>query len=260
MAKAKSINNLADFKSRIDRFYLTSELENNYKIKTQIIQNYLSDHWMITLICPKNETKRGLSYWKLNSSILQNKEYQNKITSFWQKRQQRKRNYQDPTVWWDNGKKFILGITKDFCTKLKETEKEHLHQLGIELQTLQTEKNKDQIKINTIEAEIEQIESYQHKSAMVRSRTKLIENEKKPTKLFYAVDKQNQNKKTITKLKNKNRELKTKDEEILKIAQEFYSDLYKKAEINKKRTRKPDKKISNNWHPSLINPFEEKEL
>ena len=52
--------------------------------------------------------------------------------------------------------------------------------------------------------------------------------------MFYAVDKQNQNKKTITKLKNKNRELKTKDEEILKIAQEFYSDLYKKAEINKK--------------------------
>ena len=41
------------------------------------------------------------------------------------------------------------------------------------------------------------------------------------------MDKQNQNKKTITKLKNKNRELKTKDEEILKIAQEFYCDLYK---------------------------------
>ena len=40
-------------------------------------------------------------------------------------------------------------------------------------------------------------------------------------------------KKTITKLKNKNGELKTKDEEILKIAQEFYSDLYKKAAINK---------------------------
>ena len=99
MAKAKSINNLADFKSRIDRFYLTSELENNYKIKTQIIQNYLSDHWMITLVCPKNETKRGLSYWKLNSSILQNKEYQNKITSFWQKWQQRKQNPHDPTVW-----------------------------------------------------------------------------------------------------------------------------------------------------------------
>ena len=206
-----------------------------YKTTTGCSLNYLSDHRMITLnFFPKHEKKRGPSYWKLNLSIVQNKEYQNKITSFWQKWQQRKQNYQDPTVWWDNRKTFIQGINKDFCTKLKETETEHLYQLRMELQTLQIQKNKDQIKINTIEGEIEQIESYQHKSAMVRSRTKLIENEKKPTKLFYAVDKQNQNKKTITKLKNKNRELKTKDEEILKIAQEFYSDLYKKAEINKK--------------------------
>ena len=55
-------NNLADLKSRIDRFYLTSELENNCKIKTQIIQNYLSDHRMITLnFYPKHEKKRGPS-------------------------------------------------------------------------------------------------------------------------------------------------------------------------------------------------------
>ena len=83
------LNNLADFKSRIDRFYSTTELENNYKIKMQIIQNYLSDHRMITLnFCPKHEKKRGFPpYWKLNSSILQNKEYQHKMT-FWQKWQQ----------------------------------------------------------------------------------------------------------------------------------------------------------------------------
>ena len=29
------VNNLADFKSRIDRFYLSFDLENNYKIKTK---------------------------------------------------------------------------------------------------------------------------------------------------------------------------------------------------------------------------------
>ena len=53
---------------------------------------------------------------------------------------------------------------------------------------------------------------------MIRSRTKLIENEEKPTKFFYTAEKQNQNKKNITKLKNKNGELKTEDKEILKIA------------------------------------------
>ena len=124
-----------------------------------------------------------------------------KELSFGKKRKKKKK---EPTVWWDNGKKFIQGITKDFCTTLKETKKKHLHQLRMELQTLQIQKNKGQIKINTIEAEIEELESYQHKGTMERSRTKLIENEEKATNFFYAAEKQNQNKKTITKLKNKN--------------------------------------------------------
>ena len=67
---------------------------------------------------------------------------------------------------------------------------------------------------------------------MIRSRTKLIENEEKPTKFFYTAEKQNQNKKNITKLKNKNGELKTEDKEILKIAKDFYSDRYKKEQTN----------------------------
>lgn len=45
---------------------------------------------------------------------------------------------------------------------------------------------------------------------MIRSRTKLIENEEKPTKFFYTAGKQNQNKKNITQLKNKKEELKKK--------------------------------------------------
>lgn len=101
--------------------------------------------------------------------------------------------------------------------------------MWLELQTLHIQKNKDQIKINTTEAEIEEMESHHHKGTMVRSRTKLIENEERPTKFFYATEKQNQNRKKTTKLKNKNQELKTKDEEILKVAQEFCSNQYKKA-------------------------------
>ena len=100
------------------------------------------------------------------------------------------------------------------------------------------------------------------KGAMVRSRTKLIENEEKPTKFFYIAEKQNQNKENITKLMNKNGELKTKDEDILKIAEEFYSELYKKVQINEQENflNKYEKQISNNWHPRLITFFEEKEL
>ena len=83
-------NNLADFKSRVDRFYLTTNIETNYKIRAQIVQNYLSDHWIIPLsIHEKNVKKRGPLYWKLNSSILEKKDYKNKVTSFRQKWQKK---------------------------------------------------------------------------------------------------------------------------------------------------------------------------
>ena len=74
-------NDLADFKSRIDRFYLTSDIEANFKIRTQIIQNYLSDRRMISISIDKKR-KEKRSKRKLNSSILENKEYKNKISSF----------------------------------------------------------------------------------------------------------------------------------------------------------------------------------
>ena len=74
-------NDLTDFKSRIDRFYQTSDIEANFKIRTQIIQNYLSDHRMISISIDKKR-KEKRSKRKLNSSILENKEYKNKIFSF----------------------------------------------------------------------------------------------------------------------------------------------------------------------------------
>ena len=85
--------------------------------------------------------------------------------------------------------------------------------------TLYTERNKNQIKINIIESELQEIEQYQQKGAMIRSRTELIENEEKTMKFVFAAEKQNQSKKTL--LKNKNGEIKTEEQEMLKIAKKI---------------------------------------
>ena len=117
--------------------------------------------------------------------------------------------YQDPTVWWGNKKKFIQDLTEDYRTRLEKTERKRLQQLQAEL------------KINEIESKIEEIEQHHRKGAMVRSRVQLIESEEKPMKFFYMAEKQNQTKKNITSLQNKNGEIKSEDEEILKIAKEY---------------------------------------
>ena len=62
---------------------------------------------------------------------------------------------------------------------------------------------------------------------MIRSRTRQIKNEEKPSKFFYEAEKQNQNKKNISKLQNKNGEIKTEDKEILKIAKNLLRSLQK---------------------------------
>ena len=99
---------------------------------------------------------------------------------------------------------------------------------------------------------------------MIRSRAKLIENEEKPTKFFYMAEKQNQTRKNITSLKNKNGEVKSENEEILKIAKDYYTELYKKAQTNQDEQEiflnKYEKEISNDWHPKLTKTFEEKEI
>ena len=72
-------NNIFDFKSRIDRFYICSDAKKNFSICSDIIPNHISDHRMICLPLKNITTnKRGPSYWKLNTSILQNKGYKQK--------------------------------------------------------------------------------------------------------------------------------------------------------------------------------------
>ena len=78
---------------------------------------------------------------------------------------------------------------------------------------------------------------------MIRSRAKLNENEEKPTKFCYMAEKQSQTKKNITSLKNKNGEVKSKNEEILKIAKDYYTELYKKSSRKPRRKRNLSKKI-----------------
>ena len=109
---------------------------------------------------------------------------------FWQKWQQRKEKYQDINAWWDN-RKNIQDLTKDFCTDLKQTEKNHLHKLQRKLQTLYTRKKTNTRSKSTTKFKIEELEWQQQKGRMVRNRTKLIEGEEKTMKIFFVAEQPN---------------------------------------------------------------------
>ena len=99
-------NNLLDFKSRIDRIYLWKHAGKIFSTLSDILPNTLSEHHL-TCLSLKNITinKTGPSYWKLNTSILENKAYKQKIESFCQHWQNRENNYLDQTKWWHMAKR-----------------------------------------------------------------------------------------------------------------------------------------------------------
>ena len=68
--------------SRIDRFYINK----NQKTKDiSIFPNNLSDHDGLKLnIQIKKTNSKGKGYWKLNTSILKQKEFQKIFQNFWQ--------------------------------------------------------------------------------------------------------------------------------------------------------------------------------
>ena len=81
---------------------------------------------MICLSLKNITNKRGPSYWKLNTSILENKAYKQKIGTFWQHWQNKKNSYPDQTKWSDMARLYIQGMTKDFCIDFKEKQTELL--------------------------------------------------------------------------------------------------------------------------------------
>ena len=98
-------NNILDFKSRIDRFYIWSNVKKSFSIRSDITPNNILDHHMICLSLNNITTnKRGPSYWKLNTSILENKDYKQKIEVFWLHWKNKKNSYPDQTKCWDIAK------------------------------------------------------------------------------------------------------------------------------------------------------------
>ena len=222
-------NNVLDFKSRIDRFYIWRDAKKNFSIRSDIIPNNISDHSMICLSLKNITTnKRGPSYWKLNTSILQNKEYKQKIETFWQHWQNKKNRYPDQTKWWDMAKIYIQGITKDFCIDYKEKQTELLLQYRAEIDLLYQQHPIDHEKLDQIQSNIDIIEERSLKGAMVRSRTKFIENEETPSKFFYAAESVFQKNKTIIALRDKSGKKVITDKGILKTAQTFMKSFIKK--------------------------------
>ena len=91
--------------TRLDRIYITD----NITVKTSTIYTVsLSDHDGVTVSFQIRETNpKGPGIWKLNTSILKQKHFQEIFKNYWSYWQKQKGKYQNQLLWWDAGKLYF---------------------------------------------------------------------------------------------------------------------------------------------------------
>lgn len=222
--------------SRLDFFLLTEHLQDIINT-TEILPSVLSDHSPISLTIKfQNKPPRGPGYWKLNVSLLQDKDY---ITSIKTKLNELKitlNHMENKNLKWEIFKYEIRQHSIQYSkyrkknkTEAKVTKEKRLQKL---LEQESTTNEAIQTEIDTLKDELDQIYLEEAEGAIVRSRAEWHEKGEKNTSYFFNLEKTNAARKNITKLNVNNRDIIT-PKEILSSIRDFYKDLYSK-DVNAK--------------------------
>ena len=238
-------------KSRLDRIYIPFEWMEGVK-SLRVSPFSWSDHdeisIRITLPCPFS---RGPGYWRFNNSLLENEDFTNHITRFFEQWQNETENYDDLGQWWDMAKYHFKRIAVHHSIKIAKQRKNEREDLLTQLEQEENEYHVDKNKVREIREQIKQLDFKSAEKVFLTTHIKYLEEDEKPTKYFFALQKAQSMKKSIVKLKkldeNKTLTLITEQDEIRKEASNFYENLYTKQ-----------KDLDENVQAALINNIKRK--
>ena len=222
---------------RLD-FFLVNQTTFCNIVSADILPGYKTDHSMITLQISLHSNNRGRSFWKLNTSFLNDIEYVNRIKLIIN---QTKAEYvQDDTVnpnlLWEMVKMKVREESLKYGTskKKKLTKKEEEIEQAIaslekclsEFKGDETQRQKVWSELETKKRELEAIIEYRTKGAILRSKSQWYNEGEKNTKYFLNLEKRHCKQGTISQLKVNDNDLIYTDKEILKECESFYRNLY----------------------------------
>ena len=135
-----------------------------FKIKTRnIIPIPLTDHDGASAIIQIIEgNTRGPGIWKLNTSILKQKEFQEIFKKFWKNWQNKKREYKNQNLWWDADKLYFKKIAIEYCTRKNKQINNKQQNLTQYISQAKSKLNPNTEKINKYQQELNDIENYKH--------------------------------------------------------------------------------------------------
>ena len=233
---------------RLD-FFLVSEALTNFTRDEKIIPGYRSDHSAISISLVFNKINKSRTFWKFNSSLLNNVKYINEIKQVITdvKRQYALAPYNldnieqientmfqtniNPQLFFEMLLLEIRSKTIAFSSAVKKNEINLIAQLESEiaiLETLDPVSNFDtiQIKNDTLKT----IRETKLQGTLIRSRARWIEKREKPSNYFCNLENRHFVSKRMTSLIKENGEEATDIESINTVVSSFYKHLYSSKE------------------------------
>jgi hypothetical protein len=260
-------------KSRLD-YFLVSDHIMNRNVSCEILHSLHSDHNQIKLkIGSKIAQRQGKGFWKFNANLLQDMDYIKQTKYVIEETIKEYENNPNYNTTWEILKLNIRNNTIQYSIK-KAKERNRLYK------SLQNEyyKLEEDIKSNNIlekniadryqlvKSELEAIEKYKTKGAIIRSKISWTEEGEKNSAFFLRQEKQNYLNKTITELKVNGKYI-DNPKDILKAEKEFYSHLYQEntdiinnTEINTFISDNYVPKIKEDIKKTMDEPITEKEI
>ena len=149
--------------SRLDRFYITKTIKTT---KCQIIPTTVSGQDILV-----NETEpKGRGIWKLNTSTLTHKTFQNIFKQFWKDSQNEKTKYKTHSELQEIGKLYIKTITIEYCTKKDKEKNNRYNKLIQDINKEKLKPHPDYKKIEQNQIGLEDIDNYKIGGNLIRSK------------------------------------------------------------------------------------------
>ena len=219
-------NQLPRIHSRLDCFYVSSSF-NDRSVLNEFYTNTWSDHSYITFEftldppCP-----RGPNYWKLNTRVLEDPAYQDLIHQLLHYHRGRLVDYPNIACWWDVVKLAIKSASQAYCGTRRGKQHAAIAHLKARIASFVPDPPSTPAMLDQLYTELHHLQRELIAGIIVRSRTKLILNEEKPTKFFYQLEHSKQTKHTLAAVHTPHGPDATDDASISHALHGFYTDLY----------------------------------
>ena len=221
---------------RLD-YVLVNESLHMKSQSSAIIPYSKSDHCIVNINIEINQQKRGPGFWKMNNSLLQNKDYVDFIKGVMKDIKNNDVDLDAQTLW-DFCKNEIKHKTIDYACKQANNPRNQKENLREELKVLHKKisiEQKEELfqKYEKVKLDMDKIYEYEANGAQVRSREKWIEKGEKNTSYFLGLEKSRGAKKTIRKLRDGNNKELTESEDIAKYIFNHFRLFFSRKKIKK---------------------------